>query len=307
MVRISFLRVCLVACLSAALCCSGFAQIYTAPTPSAPAPAPAPTVSTPTATPTATPAPTSTPASTPTTTSAPASTAAPAATTSGSTTTASPAVVSASLPGYTTSQSGYGPGRTVAYVIAPFAVVAATYFIGHHQIEIDPNAGFVWPKHVNFADTTAHMRDEGIYGLKAAAYLTDYFQVEGNFAYMSHFESRLAPTTLDQTFGIQPRTVYGLLYDLNGVWNFAQRPVFGSRWSPYVTGGIGGLSTEVRHADAALIGGEIYRTDSSTRMAVLNPTSTVIVHDNTAFLSLNYGAGIKSMKMVGPMGFRVDF
>jgi hypothetical protein len=192
-------------------------------------------------------------------------------------------------------------------VITPFDAVAATYFLGHHQIEIHPNAGFVWPGHVDFADTTAHMRDEGIYGVKAAAFLTDNFQVEGNFAYMNHLESRNVPTVLDQTFGIQPQTVHGLIYDLNGVWNFANRPIFGTSVGPYVTGGIGGLSTMVRNGDAALIGGEFYQINPATRRVVFDPTSTVIVHDNTAFLSLNYGAGIKSLKTWGPMGFRVDF
>jgi len=66
------------------------------------------------------------------------------------------------IPGYTA--KSYSAGKTVAYVIVPFAVVAGTYFVGHHhQIEINPNAGFIWPGH---ADGT-HLRDEGIYSLKA--------------------------------------------------------------------------------------------------------------------------------------------
>jgi len=192
-------------------------------------------------------------------------------------------------------------------VIAPFAAVAATYFLGHHQVEINPNVGFVWPGNVDFADSTTHLRDEGIYGVKAAAFLTDKFQVEGNFAYMNHFESRSAPTILDQSFGIQPRTVHGLLYDLNGVWNFANRPILGASIGPYVTGGIGGLSTEVHDGDVAVIGGEFYQIHPLTHSVVFDPTTTVIVHDNTAFLSLNYGAGIKSLRSWGPMGFRLDF
>jgi len=179
--------------------------------------------------------------------------------------------------------------------------------LGQHQVEIDPYLGFVWPGHVTFADTTAHLRDEGIYGVRASAFLTDYFQVEGNFAYMNHFESRFAPTVLDQTFGIQPKSVQGLLYDVNGVWNFTRRPISGTKLEPYVTGGIGGLSTEVRDGDAAVIGGEFYRVNPSTRNVVFDPTKTVVVHDNTAFLSLNYGAGVKSLKLWGPMGFRADF
>jgi len=212
----------------------------------------------------------------------------------------------AAIPGYTTASKSYSSGKTAAYLIAPFAIVAGTYFIGgHHQVEIHPNAGFVWPGKVDYADTTAHLRDEGIYGLKVGSFVGDNFEVEGNLAYMNHFESRLAPTTLDQAFGIAPRSIYALLYDVNGVYNFGNRP-FGVRVAPYVTGGVGGLSTMVRHADVALISGQIYRNDVAFG-PVFSPTSTVVVADNSAFFSFNYGAGIKAMNAWGPVGLRADF
>jgi hypothetical protein len=205
------------------------------------------------------------------------------------------------IPGYA-STGGYGPGRTIAYVIAPFAVVAGTYFVGHrHQLEIHPNAGFFWPRRTD----NAHLRDEGMYGLKASASLTDNIEVEGNFGYVSHFESRFAPTKLDQSYGIMPRTVYGLIYDINGVFDLAPRPLFGSRITPYVTAGIGGLSTLVRHANAALIGGQVYTVDS-TGAPALDSGHKVIVADNSAFLSINYGGGVKATKLWGPMGVRAD-
>src|SRR5207249_4223452 len=70
--------------------------------------------------------------------------------------------------------------------------------------------------------------------------------------------------------------------------------------------GIGGLSTEVRHATTALIAGELYRTDPATGTDVLNPTRTITVSDNTAFFSVNYGGGIKTTHLWGPAGFRAD-
>jgi hypothetical protein len=211
------------------------------------------------------------------------------------------------MPGYATPANGYGSGKTIAYAIAPFGVLAATYFIGdHHQVEIHPNLGFVWPGQVNFADTVAHLRDEGVYGVKTDVSLNDRVQVEGNFAYMNHVESRLVPTTLDQSFGIQPRTIFGLLYDLNLVFNFSAKQIPGTRISPYVTGGVGGLSTEVRNADSAVIAGQFYRTVPVVGAVILAPTRTVVVHDNSAFLSVNYGGGFKATKLWGPVGFRAD-
>src|SRR5262249_44856502 len=134
-----------------------------APTVTTPAPAPPPILTAPAPAPTVT---------TPTTTTTPASSAAPTTTTT----------TAAVIPGYTNSTSNYGVGKTVAYVIAPFAAVAAAYFFTHHhQVEIDPYAGFVWPPSVSFSDMATHLRDQPIYGVKASAYVTDNVQVEGNF------------------------------------------------------------------------------------------------------------------------------
>jgi hypothetical protein len=193
-------------------------------------------------------------------------------------------------------------GRTVAYIIAPFAVVAGTYFIGHHhQIEIHPNAGFFWPRQTD----STHMRDEGIYGLKASAALTNNIQVEGNFGYINHFESRFAPTKVDQSFGIPARTIHALLYDINGVFEFGKHQILGNGVMPYLTAGLGGLSTEVRQDVAAVTGGQFY-TQNSTGAVVLDTGRKVIVADNTPFFTVNYGGGIKADRLWGPMGVRVD-
>ena len=150
------------------------------------------------------------------------------------------------------------------------------------------------------------MRDEGMYSLKALASLTDNIQVEGNFGYINHFESRFAPTQLDQSFGIMPTTVHGLIYDINGVFNFGERPFFGKGVIPYAVVGVGGLSTLIENGTAALIGGQVYATDPATGDVVLDAGRKVTVADNSAFFSVNYGGGIKATKLWGPMGIRVD-
>ena len=206
-----------------------------------------------------------------------------------------------SIPGYS-SNSNYSTAKTVGYIIAPFAIVAGTYLIGHrHQVEIHPNAGFFWPRHTD----NGNLRDEGMYGLKASAALTDNVDIEGNFAYVNHFEGRFAPTVLDQSYGILPRTVHGLIYDVNGVYNFGRGPLFGSSFFPYATVGVGGLSTLVDNGTAALIDGQVY-TMSTAGTPVLDTGRKVVVADNSAFFSVNYGVGIKTSRLWGPMGVRVD-
>ena len=97
------------------------AQIYTPPPTTVTTPAAPPTTTTTTA-----------PTTTVTTPVAVSPTPAPLPTTSPTITATS---VTSPIPGYT-AQGNYGPGRTIAYVIAPFAVVGATYLLGHHQVEI---------------------------------------------------------------------------------------------------------------------------------------------------------------------------
>jgi hypothetical protein len=206
------------------------------------------------------------------------------------------------IPGYS-SDGGYSKGRTAAYIIAPFAIVAGTYLLsGRHRIEIHPNAGFFWPGDTENSD----LRKEGVFGVKASTAVNDFVQVEGNFGYINHFESRLAPTTLDQSFGIPVNTVHGLIYDVNGVFHFMRGPLFGSQLNPYVTVGIGGLSTLVRRGNAALIGGEIYTADPSTGAVALSTGLQVVVADHTPFFTINYGGGVKATNLWGPMGFRAD-
>ena len=185
----------------------------------------------------------------------------------------------------------------------PFAVVAGTYALGpHHQLEINPYGGFFWPG----KGGDLHLRDEGMYGLRALASVTDNLQVEGNFGYVNHVEGRFMPTTLDQSFGITPQTVHGLIYDINGVYNFGYHPLFGSGVTPYVVGGIGGLSTLIENSTSALIGGTLYATNPATNTLVFAPRRPVLVADNSAFFSVDYGIGLKATKIWGPMGARVD-
>jgi hypothetical protein len=197
----------------------------------------------------------------------------------------------------------YNAGKTVAYVIIPFAAVAGTYYVfHHHQLEINPYGGFFWPGHGD----NVHFRDEGRYGLKALASVTDSIQLEGNFGYINHLENRFGISNLDQSLGIRPTTVHGLIYDVNGLYNFGSRPVFGTGVAPYVVAGLGGISTLMENGTTALLGGQIYTTDPATGAVVLNTGRKTIVTDNSAFFSVNYGAGVKMTKLWGPMGARVD-
>jgi hypothetical protein len=189
-------------------------------------------------------------------------------------------------------------------IIVVLCVFAAT--LHAQQVEVYPNAGGFWPRPVNFGDMNTDVKNEGIYGLKGGVFLNPNVQVEGSFGYMNHFEPRNIPSSLDSSFGIAPQTIYGLLFDVNGAWNFGQRQLFGTRVSPYVTAGVGGLTAEVRHTTAALIAGSFYTTDPTTGAPVLSNGRRIVLNDGDTFLTVNYGGGIKALNLWGPMGLRAD-
>jgi len=191
-----------------------------------------------------------------------------------------------------------------AFMMLVVGAFAAT--LSAQQVELYPYAGGFWPRHTNFHGMNGDMRNEGIYGLKVGAFLDQNVQLEGSFGYINHFESRIYPTTLDASMGIPSRTVYSVLYDVNGTWNFGQRQFMRARVSPYLTLGGGGLTAAVRHANSAMVAGNNFMIDATTGEVVPGTGQTIMMSDGDTFLTLNYGGGIKAMNLWGPVGLRAD-
>src|SRR6266511_2549635 len=128
----------------------------------------------------------------------------------------------------------------IALVISVFAATLAA-----QQVEIYPNAGAYWPSKTDFGKIKA----DGIYGLKAGMFLDQNVQIEGSFGYLNHFENGSLANPMNPSFGIPTRGVYGLLYDVNGAWNFGSRNFWGHRVSPFISLGAGGLTAYVKLPD----------------------------------------------------------
>jgi len=130
-------------------------------------------------------------------------------------------------------------------------------------------------------------------------------QVEGSFGYLNHFELKNAPNSFNPAFGIVQPTVFGMLVDVNGSYNFGQRQFLNSRVSPFVTAGVGTLTAVVRHGNSAFIegGGNVIAGDGSI---VPNPARSVVLNDGDTFFTFNYGVGVKALNLWGPVGLRAD-
>jgi hypothetical protein len=114
------------------------------------------------------------------------------------------------------------------------------------------------------------MDKQGIYGVRGGFFITDNFQLEGNFAYLDSLKFSSIPDPAAKAF----------LVDFNGAYNFPR--VNFKRAEPFVTGGAGAVMAESR---------------------TILP---VFIQDADTFFAFNYGGGIKANKLWGPLGLRAD-
>src|SRR5262249_53603915 len=85
-------------------------------------------------------------------------------------------------------------------------------------------------------------------------------------------------------------------------YNFGQRSLFGSGVRPYIVGGAGGLTTNIKNADSFVL---------NVRPVVTTAGTTFVPNDvfdnNDTFMTFSYGGGLKLARVWGPMGFFGDF
>jgi hypothetical protein len=134
------------------------------------------------------------------------------------------------------------------------------------KYEVHPYAGGFFPG--KFANVI-EIGNEGIYGLKAGMFLTDRFEVEGNFGYINHlnFESSLTRTR-------------AYIWEGTAAYHFKVPPTF------YVSAGLGGVTATTREDSRFFFGPGGATTDT--------------------FLGVSYGGGMKSLRRWGPLGYRAD-
>lgn len=162
--------------------------------------------------------------------------------------------------------------------LAAIAVVVLSSAAFAQKIEIHPYAGGFFP--AEWADS-ASFKKEGLYGLRGGVFLTNNIEVEGNLGYINHFEFEDAGHTKSRAW----------LWDANGSYHF-----FSSRLkkiTPFVTGGVGGVTANIKDSDQAIL-------------PVGNTGRSITLKDSDTFFALNYGGGIKAIRLWGPIGLRAD-
>lgn len=139
--------------------------------------------------------------------------------------------------------------------------------------EIHPLVGRTAP--LKWADLYS-LKSVSIVGVKAAWSANHNTQVEGEFEYAPHFEFR----------GSDPK-VRGWIWGMNIVRTFT---VPRSKAIPFYTFGVGAVTA---------------RVDGGSATTVL-PDRTIRIDNNDTFFSMNYGIGVKAMRVMGPVGLRAN-
>jgi hypothetical protein len=184
-----------------------------------------------------------------------------------------------------------------------FVLTVFTGILSAQRVEIYPNAGFIWPRHL---DDGQNFRDQAIWGVKGGVFLMHNAQVEGSFEYLNHFQFRQPPNPFDPVFGVTQRAVRGFLYDVNFTYNFGAHQLYNERViMPFLSVGGGGLTTHIPDASFVFIQGG-GRVINAAGAVVPNPAPSKIMESGDTFFTVNYGGGVKFLNIVGPVGFRVD-
>src|SRR5262249_43183936 len=190
----------------------------------------------------------------------------------------------------------------VRCALIPFFWTVFTATLSAQRVEIYPNAGFIWPRHMANGQ---NFRDQAIWGVKGGVFLNPNVQIEGSFEYLNHFQLRHPPNPFDPVFGVVQPAVRGILYDANFTYTFGEHQVVGERTSLFVATGVGGLTSHIPDAPFVFIqgGGNVINAAGAV---VPNPAPSKIMDSGATFFTVNYGGGVKFQHIVGLMGFRVD-
>jgi hypothetical protein len=142
------------------------------------------------------------------------------------------------------------------------------------KYEVHPLVGTTLP--LKWADLYS-LKSSTVFGVKGAFSVTKDTQVEGEFEYMPKFEFR----------GTDPK-IRGYIWGVNINRNFT---VPRHKAVPFYTFGVGAVTSHVSGASSATM----VLTDRSIR-----------IDSGDTFLSMNYGVGVKALRVWGPVGLRAN-
>jgi hypothetical protein len=199
--------------------------------------------------------------------------------------------------------------------------------------------GYVWPQ--SFSGI-GDFKGSQILGVRGGFFVTPGFEIGGNYYWNSHFQPRRSneAASLAGDLGFPQGAVRANVWEVEFTYNFGRRALFGSTaFKPYVVGGIGGLTTNIKNEDSFVLNTSSFfvpgATPADLQFSLQNNnlqnvlpglntsngvafvgapfvgTSVFVPNDvldrKDTFLTFSYGGGLKATRLWGPMGVFGDF
>jgi hypothetical protein len=167
--------------------------------------------------------------------------------------------------------------------------------------EINPYAGYHWPGENKGVGS---FQNAQVLGIRGGWYATKSFEVGANYNWTNHFQPDDENLTAKRagSLGYPQGSVGANLFEAEFTYNFGRTAMFGSAVRPYLTGGFGGLKTNVKDPDTFVL-------NVNEFMTPLGPSSTAndVLESGDRFFTFSYGGGVKFHRVWGAMGFFGDF
>jgi Outer membrane protein beta-barrel domain len=181
------------------------------------------------------------------------------------------------------------------FALAPISLFAQT-------AEISPYGGYVWP---NDFTGIGDFKGNQILGVRGGGYVTDHFEIGGNYNWNNHFQPRNAnpAASLAGNLGFPQGAVRANLWEAEFTYNFGKHNLFGSSVRPYVVLGGGGLTARIKNEDEFVFNVRAVRPNGNGTIFVPND----VLESGDTFFTFSYGGGVKTARLWGPMGVFGDF
>src|SRR5262249_4848388 len=116
------------------------------------------------------------------------------------------------------------------------------------QWEISPYAGYIWNGNNNGVGSFMNTQ---ILGVRGGGNVTPAFEIGGNWSWNNHFQPKPENTTaaFAGDLGFPQAHVRSNLWELEFTYNFGSRGLFGRTIKPYLVGGAGGITTNMKNGD----------------------------------------------------------
>src|SRR6059036_1190147 len=222
----------------------------------------------------------------------------------------------------------------ICLVLFAFAFAPLSGFA--QSAEISPYGGYVWTANNNGVGS---FKNNQILGVRGGGFVTQSFEVGGNWSWNNHFQPKSDNTTaaFAGDLGFPQATVRTNLWEVEFTYNFAKLSLFGSpAFRPYLVAGGGGITTNRKDGDVFVLNNRFINvpgvSPATLQAAQLNGTlqsivpvntrdgvafvgtstgSTVVVandvlRDHSTFFTFSYGGGLKAQRVWGPLGFFGD-